>query len=410
MTSMMVKQIRNLKGTIKCSGSKNAGIPILCASLLYQGKVKLKNVSNILDINNLLNIFRYLNCKVKRRENTVIIDSKKMRYRSLCINDCTKIRGSYYLIPVFLYLYGKCEIALPGGCKIGARPIDTHLAMLEALGCEIKQEENRLLVTIAEVKKEFKYWVEKQSVGASINTILASLMCDYAVIDNLTIEPEGKDLIDFLTVMGFDLSYFNSKCVYKGHVNVKKVEYKIIPDRMEAMTFIILGLLCGNIKVKNVNVSHLSYPLKLLVQAKYKIIINKKYIRTLKSRGRAFNIKTDVYPFFPTDMQPLFGVLLAYSAGDCVIEENIFENRMNIYYDLINAKANINVIDNKAYIIGTDRLSHGEFECVDLRQGAAIIIHILKSGGSCSNIDVVRRGYEDFFYKLLTLGANFSIK
>lgn len=411
MKSIKVKRVKELKGIVKISGSKNAAIPIICTSIITKDIVKLKNIPRISDLLKLLKILKYLNCKIKFKGNTLKINSKNIKYKPLTIKECGEIRGSYYLIPAMLYLFNQCEILLPGGCNIGKRPIDAHISVFNAMGYKTNIEDNILKVEIEKNIKEFHYAMTKPSVGASINALLCALKCDYAVIESLVLEPEGLDLIEYLKCLGFQIDTLNNKCVFKGYkYSNKKIVYDIIPDRMEAMTFIVMGLLCGSIKVKNVNIHHIKYPLDLLIQSNYNLKIGKNYIKAVKSRGNSFDVKTDIYPLFPTDMQPIIGVLLAYSRGSCVIEETIFENRLQIYKDLIEVGASINIIDNKAYIIGGATLKPGNFKCLDLRHSAAVMLLALKNGGIVENIQLLQRGYEDFFYKIKLLGANFSLK
>ena len=188
-----------------------------------------------------------------------------------------------------------------------------------------------------------------------------------------------------------------------------KIKYKIIPDRIETMTFIILGLLTGNIKVCKSNIEHYQLPLNLLIKAGYNIKIKKGNVIAKKSRGRAFDIETSVYPGFPTDMQPLFGVLLSLSKGKSQIKENIFENRMQIYEDLVSSNACVNVISNNAYVMGVDNLKYNEYVAKDLRHSAALVLLVLTFGGIVNELEILNRGYESFFYKIRQLRAVFKI-
>lgn len=413
LDKIIIKKPTKLKGTVKISGSKNAAIPILCTSLLSRRKVVLKNVPKITDILKLCKILKRIHCRVGWFMNTLTVDSSGLKYEPLVFKECMEIRGSYYLIPVFLYLFGKCEIALPGGCNIGRRPIDLHLEAFKAFGYDSYTVDNILSVIKNDSKKkEVHYTMSKHSVGASINAIIASLHCSYATIDNVVLEPEALAVVDFLNQMGYDVAALRSKCVYKGYkeIQTQKIKYRIIPDRMEAMTFIVMGLLCGKVKVKGVNIHHMKYPLDLLIRAKYKLRFGKKHITAYESRGNSFNIETEVYPLFPTDLQPIFGVLLAHSRGTCTVEERIFENRMQIYHDMISSGASINVIENKAYIIGGTTLNTNTYKASDLRQAAAVLILALKHGGTVENIQLIQRGYEVLFYKIRILGARFVLK
>lgn len=408
MSSIDILTKKTLHGTVKISGSKNASIPILCSTLLVKGKVLLKKLPYISDIENVLKILKYLGCRVKRKRNSVLIDTKNSKYKSLDIDMVKRIRGSYYFIPIFLNLYGKCEISLPGGCKIGERPIDEHIRIWQTLGYTIIQKDGYLKIN--KPKNEIKtitYSLCKHSVGASINAILSMINMDKAIIANLNIEPEGEALIDFLNIIGYNIKLHKNECEILHHNDIiDDIKYEIIPDRIEAMTFIIMGLLCGKVKIKGANYNHISYPIDLLIKNGYTIKINKKYIIAQKSKGLAFDIKTDIYPYFPTDMQPLFGVLFAYSRGACVVEEKIFDERMQIYYDLQNIGASINIVDNKAFIIGNSPDKVKCFKGYDLRHCAAIMLIILKNGGRLENYEMMQRGYEDFIYKISLLGAH----
>lgn len=411
MNTMIIKKVNSLKGTVRISGSKNAALPILCTSILTRKKVIISNVPRIKDIKIVVKILRYLNCKVKIRLNKIKIDSKNIEYKSLAIAECSRLRGSYYFIPVLLYLFDKCDITLPGGCEIGLRPIDEHIRVFESLGFKVLYKDNHIWIRRQLNIDDLYIKLSKRSVGASINAIVSALKCKYAVLENLVLEPEGLDLIFFLNKLGFDIVALNNKVVYRGYNGSPlKIKYKIIPDRIEAITFLVMGLLCGDIKVKGAILDHISYPLELLIKAKYNICIKDKYIRARKSRGYCFDIKTDVYPMFPTDMQPIFGVLLAYSKGSSVIHEAIFENRMQIYNDLISMGFDINVIDNKAYIIGSMINKPINFVAKDLRHCAALLILLVKNGGSISNIDFIKRGYSTVFYNISNLGVKFKIK
>jgi UDP-N-acetylglucosamine 1-carboxyvinyltransferase len=399
-----------LKGKVNISGSKNAAIPIICTSIIKRGKVVLKNIPRISDIFNLLKIIKELNCKVVFIQNTLIIDSTNIKYKSLNNEHARKIRGSYYLIGPLLFLFGKCEIALPGGCSIGERPIDAHIDMLESYGNKVEIINNVLCVVRLNETKELTYKMIKKSVGASINAIICSCLLEKIVLSDLVIEPEAKDVISFMKKIGFEIIFNQEECIIYNSVFERKIiKHKIIPDRIEAMTFIILGLLTGNIKVCKSNIEHYQYPLNLLIKAGYHIKIKKGNVIAKKFRGKAFDIETGIYPKFPTDMQPLFGVLLSTSKGNSQITETIFENRMHIYEDLNLAKACVNVVDNKAYIIGVDNLSYSNYYSKDLRHSAAVVLLALTYGGTVDNLDVLNRGYEVFFYKIRQLRAVFKI-
>ena len=401
----------NLKGTVKVSGSKNASIPIICASIMHKGKIKLKNVPRISDVFAIVKILKYLSCRVRFIRSTLIIDSRKIKYKPLSIDECKKIRGSYYLIGPMLNLFGKCIIALPGGCNIGERPIDAHIDMLNAFGYETKIDNNILYINRLEEKQTVNYRMIKRSVGASINAILTSLTYNNAIISNLVIEPEAMNLIDFLHELGYHIESTLDVCITRGRLYIPDdIAFNIIPDRIEAMTFIVMGLLCGDIKVKGSMPFHYNIALTNLVDSGYNVKLKKDMVRAKKSRGQAFNIKTDYYPLFPTDLQPILAVLLSTSRGSCCIEESIFENRMQIFKDLNNCGGYINIIGNKAYVVGTDTLEEHSFKAQDLRHSAALALLTLAYGGEVYDIEYIERGYENFFSKIRKLGAQFTLK
>ena len=392
------------------SGSKNAAIPIICTSIIRRGKVVLKNTPRISDIFILLKIIKELNCKVIFLRNTLIIDSTNVKYKSLNNENVKKIRGSYYLIGPLLYLFGKCEIALQGGCSIGERPIDAHIDMLKSFGNQVEIINNVLCVVRAKEIKDITYTMIKKSVGASINAIICSSLMQKSVLLDLVVEPETIDELGFMKSLGYEIIFNKQECViYNKIYDNRKIRYQVIPDRIEAMTFIILGLLTGNIKICKSNIDHYRLPLNLLINAGYNIKIKKDKVIAKKSRGKGFDIETNVYPNFPTDMQPLFGLLLSLAKGKSQITENIFENRMQIYDDLVSSKACINIVDNKAYIIGVDALEYNNYISKDLRHSAAVVLLVLTFGGVVDNLDVLNRGYECFFYKIRQLRAVFKI-
>ena len=409
MKTIKIDRPQAVKGCVHISGSKNSAIPIICSSLLKK-KVILYNVPDIIDVRRLLNVLKYLGSRITFKRNKLIIINDSISYKPLIIEDCKMFRGSYYLIPIMINLFGKCEIALPGGCEIGQRPIDAHIDLFESFGCSVQIVDDYVFVKKIKDINKHNYKLIKESIGASINGILMSLMCEYVVIDNILIEPEGEDLIRFLMCLGYNLSVFEKRYVYRGQIpNDGALRYTIIPDRIEAMTFIVLGLLCGELKICNANKNHMIYPIKLLKDAGYIVNIKRNMIQVKKGRGRSINIATKPYPFFPTDMQSIFGVLMAFSVGQSVIEENIFENRMQIYKDINSCGGDAVVLGNKAYIQGMENLSSYNFKANDLRHAAALLILCIKSGGSVENIDIIERGYADIYRKLKKVGIKFNL-
>ncbi|MCM1131708.1 MAG: UDP-N-acetylglucosamine 1-carboxyvinyltransferase [Roseburia sp.] len=401
-----------IKGSVICSGSKNAAIPILCASLLSKGKVMLRNVPRISDIMDICQILRYLDCKVIFKGHTLLIDNTNLKYKPLFLDECKKMRGSYYFIGVFLALFSKCEIWLPGGCKIGSRPIDVHLQAFEDLGFKYTIQDNLLTVYKTNVNDSATLSVSKKSVGASINAIFAGLGLSHYEISNGLYEPEGQDVINFLRKIGYNLTYSDGVIQYeKTNLEFRLIKHTVIPDRMEAMTYVAMGLLKGEVTVKRVNTLVLQEPLRILSAAGYNLSFTDTEIHAKKSYGRKMNITTDVYPGFPTDLQSIFGVLCLNTIGKSEIEETIFENRMQIYKDLKDSGVQCEIEGNIATIYGTNKIHSKNYIACDLRHGAALLLLALLGDKESiiSNFEYVLRGYDDIINHVKALGGKIII-
>lgn len=401
-----------IKGSVICSGAKNAAIPILCASLLSKGKVMLRNVPRISDIMDICQILRYLDCKVIFKSHTLLIDNTNLKYKPLFLEECKKLRGSYYFIGVFLALFSKCEIWLPGGCKIGSRPIDVHLQAFEDLGFKYTIENNVLTVYKTNVNDTASVSMKKKSVGASINAIFAGLGLSNYEISHGLYEPEGQDVINFLQKIGYHLTYNDGVVKYeKSKLEFRLIKHTVLPDRMEALTYVAMGLLKGEVTVKRVNPLHLSYPLELLKTAGYQISYTENEIVAKKSYGSEMNIKTDIYPSFPTDLQSIFGVLCLNTIGKSKIEETIFENRMQIYKDLKDSGVHCEIKGNTATIYGTNKIQSKNYIAYDLRHGAALLLLALLGDkeSTISNFEYVLRGYDDIINKVKALGGKITV-
>ena len=400
-----------VKGKVKISGSKNAALPIICASVLNKGKVILKNIPRISDVFHMCSILKYLNCKVYFKGNTLIIISNNLIYKPLLLEECQKIRASYYFIGVFLFLFKKCEILLPGGCNIGSRPIDYHLKAFEEMGYKYNINNGILQIVSFELKDNFDVTLINKSVGTTMNVILAGLQFNKGIIKNSLIEPECEDLISFINAMGFNIKYIKD-CIMIGDRNgpCNKVKYKIIPDRIETMTYTVLGLLCGNLIISNCNPKHLLSPLNILKKAGYKLDFKQECLHVYKSVGNQINIKTDVYPGFPTDLQPIFGVLASQTKNVSYVEETIFENRFQIYKDLISSGVEC-VIQNNTVKITPNGIKSNNYKVYDLRHGAGVLLLSLIGNdfSNISNFELVSRGYENIFNKLKKIGIKVVI-
>lgn len=401
-----------IKGNVSCSGAKNASIPLLCASLLAKGKVLLRNVPRISDVFDICGILKRLDCKVVFKGHTMLIDNTNLKYRPLLFEECQRIRGSYYLIGVFLTLFSKCEILLPGGCKIGARPIDIHLEAFSDLGYEYQITDNVLWVYKKKAVKEANITLKNKSVGASINACFAGLSLNHFVMHNILFEPEGKDVLDFLNKLGYPVVLNDDNITYtKKNLEFKLTKHTIVSDRIEAITYMVLGLLAGDITIKKIETKNLETPLKILKDAGYNVLYNDSEIHAKKSIGAPMKVKTEVYPGFPTDAQSMFGVLFARTTGKSSMQEAIFENRMHIYYDLLDSGVECLIKNNKAIVEGTKTIHLKNYKAYDLRHGAALLLLALSNEGEAliSNFDYVLRGYDDFINKIRALGGKIEI-
>lgn len=406
MTKSTIYGGKELNGEISINASKNAALPILCASLLNKGKTKILNLPKIDDINQLLSIFSYLNINYSYKD-TFQINPTNFEYKTLAISDVTKFRASYYLIGVFLYLFDKCEINTPGGCNLGNRPLNYHLEAFKKMGYKIEYDKETIKISREYMTRKITYKLEKPSVGATINIILAGLKSGVTII-NYAKEPEVIDTINFLNKMGCNIYYKDNLYVMPSTIN-KNIAYSIIPDRIEALTYVIMALLCGNIKINNINLLHIDSIIKLLIINGANIQIEKNALVVYKSKITPFNFETDYYPGIPTDIQPLLSVLFLYNKGNVFIKDDIFENRFSALYELqkLGAKCEINPPYAK---ITNSVLIGGNVVAKDLRAAAALLVCALASKcvTTIENYEIINRGYAHIYDNLKNLGAKFE--
>lgn len=402
-----------LKGVVIPSGAKNAVLPIICASLLAKGKVLLRNVPNISDVDNLITILRKINCQIFYKNHNLLINNVNLIYTPLLFEECKKLRASYYLIGVFLTLFGKCEIMLPGGCKIGARPIDLHLQVFSDMGYKWEISNDILSITKKKLINDLKINIAKLSVGASINALFTGLSSNRIEIENCLFEPEGIDVISFLRKIGYKIELNGRKLIYeKSQLIFKFIKHTVVYDRIEAMSYAVLGLLTGDITIKKIDTKYLELPLRILKDSGFNISYTNNEIRAKKSVGNAMKITTDVYPGFPTDLQSIYGTLCINTNGENMIEETIFENRMQIYYDLLKSNVSCLITGNKVTIVNDKEIVKQNYEAFDLRHGMAVLLLALAIRGTStiSNFEYILRGYDGVVKKLLNLGAQIKIE
>lgn len=404
----------NLKGEVFISGAKNSVLPILASTVLNSGITVLKNVPMISDTLVSIDILRDLGCEVNIGENTVFIDSKDMNKTLVKEDLVKKMRSSIIFLGSILARFKEANICYPGGCNLGKRPIDFHLSSFEKMGINIEEDKNIIKADAKSIKPTI-IRLPFASVGATQNIILASIFVDGEImIYNAAKEPEIIDMQRFLNEMGANISGAGSdKIIIKGVKSLNKfVEYTIMPDRIEAGTFLCMAALNkGNIKVNNIFPNHLNALIDVLQKVGCEMNVSKNSI-FLKAPDKIMPIdflETNPYPFFPTDLQPQIMSVLAIAKGESVIKENIFEARNKHVHELNKMGCNIIIEDNNTFIVkGVEEIKPCEVFANDLRGGACLILATLfAKGESIINGSVhIERGYEKIEEKLTLIGAN----
>ncbi|HPF82632.1 MAG TPA: UDP-N-acetylglucosamine 1-carboxyvinyltransferase [Bacilli bacterium] len=416
-----MKQIRiegnhTLQGTISISGAKNSAVALVPASLLSDEEVTIDNVPNISDIDALNDILKYLGAKVTKKDNTMIIDSRPIKNKEIPKEISSKLRASYYFMSALLGKYKKVEMYFPGGCSIGARPIDQTLKGFRALGAKIIEKDNKFTIT-AKVLKGANISLDMPSVGATINTMLAAVKAKgVTVIENAAKEPEIVNVATFLNNMGAKIrGAGTSKITITGVEKLGKGFTEVIPDRIEAGTYIILGALVGKkLKIDNIITKHVEMLISKLEEMGVDMEVNDDYIIINATKDmKPVKIKTLGYPGFPTDLQQPVTALLTQCCGESQLEETIYENRFkNIpYLNTMGASITINN-NNKIVVEGNTQLHGSKVEATDLRAGACLVLAALKADGETiiTNVEYILRGYENIVEKLTNVGAKIYIE
>ena len=415
MSKFLIQGGKKLEGEIKISGSKNAALPIIAATVLNAGTTTLYNVPDIQDVNTMFEILKKIGATIKRKNNKIIINTSKVHTYEIPDDLMRQMRSSVILAGALIGKYHKAKFSCPGGCDIGSRPIDLHLKGFEKLGVDIKEEYGEIYCNTEKIIGT-QIHLDFPSVGATENIILASCLGEgTTIITNAAREPEIEDMIKYLNKMGAKISGAGTdKVEITGVKRLTEVSYNIMPDRIEAGTYLVAGAITsGNIKLLNVNSLHIEPILNKLDEANCKLNINKDEIEIIApKRVKSVDIKTMPYPGFPTDMQSIFGALLITAKGTSVITENIFESRYKYAQELIRMGAKINVEGRTAIIKGTKRIQGANVIATDLRGGASLVIAGLYAKGitQVDNVHYILRGYEKMDEKLKKLGAKIYIE
>ncbi len=401
-----------LVGEVAIGGAKNAALGILAAAILTDEDVCIENLPDVKDINVMLEAIKAIGASVERLDrHSVKINASSVK--DILVDDefIRRIRASYYFIGALLGKYKSAEVALPGGCNIGSRPIDLHLKGFKALGAEIEIESGRVKAHAIDLVAADIY-LDTVSVGATINIMMAASLAEgRTLIENAAKEPHIVDVANFLNSMGADIKGAGTDVIrINGVKSLHGSQYSIIPDQIEAGTFMCAAAITkGDITVKNIIPKHMEAISAKLMEMGCEVVEFDDAIRVIaKNNQKATNIKTLPYPGFPTDMQPQITTALALANGSSLVVESIFENRFKYVDELARMGTNIKVEGNTAMVIGVNKLRGASLKAPDLRAGAALVLAGLAAEGQTTVDDIkyIKRGYEDFEGKLISLGAD----
>ena len=410
MEQYAIKGGNPLVGEVEIGGAKNAALPIIAAALMSEETVHIDNLPDVRDTNVLLEAMQSIGVMIKREDrhrvtiypsriNNLVVDGEGVR----------RIRASYYFIGALLARYKKAEVALPG-CDIGCRAIDQHIKGFRALGADVNIEYG-LIKAEAERLKGSHIYMDVVSVGATINIMMVAALAEgQTIIENAAKEPHVVDLANFLNSMGANIKGAGTDVIrIKGVSHLHGTDYAIIPDQIEAGTFMFAAAVTkGDVTVKNVIPKHLESITAKLLEIGCEIEESDDAVRVVAAKPlRHTQVKTLPYPGFPTDMQPQITVALALSQGTSIVTESIFENRFKYVDELTRMGANIKVEGNTAIVDGVSKYTGAKISAPDLRAGAALVLAALAADGYSvvEDIHYIQRGYEDFHLKLQSLGA-----
>jgi len=415
MSKIIIEGQHQLSGEIKISGAKNSAVALLPASVLANEHSVIYNVPEIKDIDYLIKIMELLNCKVEHKDDALYIDSSKLKNVPIPEELSVQMRASYYFMGALLAKFGKVEISFPGGCNIGARPIDIHIKSFEELGAHVEIIKNRYIITADKLVGK-KIYFNFPSVGATINVMLAATGAEgTTIIENAAMEPEIVNVASFLINMGISIRGAGTKRIeIEGNKKTKNAVAEVFPDRIESGTYIIIGALLGkNLKIKGIIKEHIESLLMKLTEigVKYKIENDVMTISKCDNLKPTY-IKTLVFPGFPTDLQQPITTLLTQANGISTIEETIYENRFKNTYDLNRMGAITNIESlHKLEIKGPRKLKGTNVIATDLRGGASLLIAGLIAEGTTEidSCEYILRGYSNIKSKLTAVGAKITL-
>lgn len=416
MHKIIIEGGKELSGEIKISGSKNSAVALVPAAVLCDEEVTIANVPNISDIDALDEILNHLGATVTRNDDMIKIDSSKIENKVIPEVISKKLRASYYFMGALLSKFKKVEMYFPGGCSIGARPINLHLKGFEALGAKVQEKDNMFVIT-ADNLRGAKINLDFASVGATINIMLAAVKAEgTTVISNAAKEPHIVNVATFLNNMGAKISGAGTSEIKIVGVNhLHSCFHEVVPDYIEAGTYMILASIIGKkVTISNIIPDHLESLISKLEDIGVPMEIGIDFIRiSAPDKLMATNIKTQVYPGFPTDLQQPMATLLTQAVGKSIINETIWENRFLNLNELNKMGATTELLSNsKAVIVGPTKLHGKKVKATDLRAGASLVIAGLVADGKTiiENADYILRGYEGIVDKLTNVGAKIKLE
>ena len=411
MQKLEVFGANKLKGQIKISGSKNASLPILAATLLSKKKLLLKNLPRVKDIETMVSLLQSLGSKIKFNNNSLVIDNIKQTKSFASYSLVKTMRAGILVLGPLLAKFGKAKVSLPGGCAIGTRPVNIHLNALSSLGVKYKIVQGYVHATAPKGLIGNKIRFPKISVGATENLIIAASFAKGTTdLSNCAIEPEIKDLVNFLKKMGCNIKWVGKRSIkIEGVTEVKETSYSVMFDRIEAGTYLVAAAVTeGNLKIKNIIPKIIQTEINTLKKIGAKIKVTKDEIHIIGNKKvKSMNIKTAPYPGFPTDLQAQMMVLLCKANKQSIIKEDIFENRFMHVAELNRMGAKISTNGNKAKVSGNINFEAAELMATDLRASVSLILAALTTKGKSviNRIYHLDRGYENIEKKLKKVGA-----
>ena len=416
MKKIVINGGRPLKGEVTISGAKNSVVALIPATILADDIVTLDGVPDISDVASLIEIMTIMGAKIERKEDSLIIDPRGVKNMPMPFGKINSLRASYYFYGSLLGRYGQATVGLPGGCDLGPRPIDLHLKAFEAMGAAMTMDGSSMkLATDGKPLQGANIYMDTVSVGATINTILAAVKAEgRTVIENAAREPEIIDVVTLLNNMGAHIRGAGTDIIIiDGVPHLHGTRHQVIPDRIEAGTYIALAAAIGEgIQINNVLYEHLESYIAKLEEMGVRMTISEDSIFVEKQTGlKAIQIKTSPYPGFATDLQQPITPLLLTAAGRGRIVDTIYEKRVNHVPELAKMGANISTLNDHIIYEGPNQLTGSSVKATDLRAGAALVIAGLMASGTTeiTNVEYILRGYSDIIHKLTQLGADIQL-